>query len=99
MPLVIPKAGAKHELLFNTPPSEPGLLKKSSCLIAALGVTKFITVIDMILDKLVVVLKSNLDVQQTTLSCQHFAKSSVWPLSFVYGLYFFHAYHSIGLTL
>ncbi len=41
MNLVTPKAGAKHEVLFNETAS--GLLKKSSCLAATLGVTKFIT--------------------------------------------------------
>jgi hypothetical protein len=39
--LVTPKVGAKHELLFNKPVTEAGLLSKSSCLAAALGVTKF----------------------------------------------------------
>jgi hypothetical protein len=38
--LVTPKVGAKHELLFNKPVTEAGLLSKSSCLAAALGVTK-----------------------------------------------------------
>jgi hypothetical protein len=45
---VIPKAAAKHDLLFNKPASESGLLNKSSGLAAALGVTKFITTIFMI---------------------------------------------------
>jgi hypothetical protein len=49
MNLETPKAGAKHELLFNEPSSEAGLLNKSSCSAAALGVTKFIDVKDMIL--------------------------------------------------
>ncbi len=49
MNLVTPKAGAKHELLFNKPASEAGLLNKSSCLARALGETKFIDMRDMIL--------------------------------------------------
>jgi hypothetical protein len=51
MILVTPKAGAKHELLFNKPvsASEASLLYKSSCLAAALGVTKFITITAMFL--------------------------------------------------
>jgi len=40
--LATPKAAAKLELL-----TESGLLNKNSCLTAALGVTKFITVIAM----------------------------------------------------
>jgi hypothetical protein len=42
---VTPKAAAKHDLLFKESASESGLLNKSSCLAAALGVTKFMTVI------------------------------------------------------
>ncbi len=45
--LVTPKAGAKHELLFNETASEVGLLNKSSGLARALGVTKFINMRDM----------------------------------------------------
>jgi hypothetical protein len=45
MNLVTPKAGAKHELLFNKPVSWAGLLHKSSCLAAALGVHKLRTVV------------------------------------------------------
>jgi len=45
MNLVTPKATAKHELLFNK--SDLGLLNKNSRLAAALGVTKFTTVIAM----------------------------------------------------
>jgi hypothetical protein len=45
--LVAPKAGAKHELLFNKLASEAGLLNKSSHLAAALGVTKLIKIISM----------------------------------------------------
>ncbi len=47
--LATPKAGAKHELLFNKLKPEAGLLNKKSCLAAALGATEFITVIVMIL--------------------------------------------------
>ncbi len=47
--LVTPKAAAKHELWFNEPASVAGLLNKSSHLAPALGVTKFIIVLDMIL--------------------------------------------------
>jgi len=46
MNLVIPKAAAKLDLLLNKLVShsilKAGLLNKSSCLAAALGVTKFI---------------------------------------------------------
>jgi hypothetical protein len=59
--LVTPKAGAKHELLFNKP--ETGLLNKGSCLARTLGMTKIINIIDIIL----VTLKSDLDVQHTHL--------------------------------
>jgi hypothetical protein len=41
--LVTPKAGAKHELLFNKPTS--GLLNKSSKLGATLGVIKLMAII------------------------------------------------------
>jgi hypothetical protein len=41
--LITPKAAAKHELLFDKPVSEVGLLNKSSHLAPTLGVTKFIT--------------------------------------------------------
>jgi hypothetical protein len=44
-----------------------GWLNKSSCLASALGVTKFITVIPMILVTLYCAIKSDLDVQQTHL--------------------------------
>ncbi len=44
--LVIPKAGAKHELLFNK--SEAILLNSTSCLAPALGVIKFMIVKEMI---------------------------------------------------
>ncbi len=44
MNLDTPRAAAKHELLLNEPASEVGLLNKSFCLAAALGVTKFITI-------------------------------------------------------
>jgi hypothetical protein len=69
MILLKPKVGAKHELLFNKPvsASEASLLNKSSCLAAALGVTKLITVhpvIALFLVPLVVLLESDLDVQQ-----------------------------------
>jgi hypothetical protein len=47
MNLVTPKAGGKHETLFDKPATEVGSLNKSSCLAAALGVTKFISVIVM----------------------------------------------------
>jgi hypothetical protein len=51
MNLVTPKVGAKHEHLFNELASEAvaGLFNKSSSLDAALGVTKFITIIAMYL--------------------------------------------------
>jgi hypothetical protein len=38
--------------MFNKPTSEAGLLNKSSCLAAALGVTKFVIVTDKILTTL-----------------------------------------------
>ncbi len=52
--LVTPKVLAKHEHSFNKPASvhsdtEAGSLNRSSCLAPALGVTKFIIAIDMIL--------------------------------------------------
>jgi hypothetical protein len=43
------KAAAKHELLFHKPTSEASLLNKSLCLAAALGVTKFTKMRDVIL--------------------------------------------------
>ncbi len=51
MNLVKPKAGAKHELLFDKP-AEASLLNKSSHLAPALDVMKFTIDIDMILVKL-----------------------------------------------
>jgi hypothetical protein len=64
--LVTLKAVAKHKLLFNkvAAETEAGLLIKCSCLAAALGVTKFETIIAIFL---VTLLKSDLDVQQTHL--------------------------------
>jgi hypothetical protein len=53
--------------MFNEPTSEDSLLNKRSCLAHALGVTKFIIILDMILVTLLVVLKSDLDVQQAHL--------------------------------
>ncbi len=47
--------------------SEASLLNKSSCLDATLGVTKFIAVNGISLVTLFVLLKSDLDVQQTHL--------------------------------
>ncbi len=47
--------------------SEAGLLNKSSLLAGALGVTKFKTIFAMFLPTFVVLLKSDLDVQQTHL--------------------------------
>jgi hypothetical protein len=47
MNLVIPKAGAKCEFLFNKLALEAGLLNKSYRLASALGVTKFMTAIAM----------------------------------------------------
>ena len=47
MNLVTPKAGAKHERLFNKPASVCWII--SSCPTQALGVTKFTNVGDMIL--------------------------------------------------
>jgi hypothetical protein len=47
MKLVRPKAGAKHELLFNK--SEAILLNNSLCLAPALGIIKFMIVKEMIL--------------------------------------------------
>ncbi len=52
--------------------NEAGLLNKSSCLAAALGATKFIVVIVMNRPHFVVLLKSDLDVQQTRLWLRHF---------------------------
>jgi hypothetical protein len=52
MNLVTPTALAKHELLFNKPATEVGLLNKSSCLATASGVTKRISVIAMNVAKL-----------------------------------------------
>jgi hypothetical protein len=49
MNLVMTKAASKHELLFNKPTLEAGLLNKSSCLAYALGVTKFANMRRMIL--------------------------------------------------
>ncbi len=54
-----------HLVLRFSP--EAGLLNKSSCLAAGLGVTKFVTVISMNWSHFVALLKSDLDVQQTGL--------------------------------
>ncbi len=43
--LITPKAGAKHEHLFNQLASEAGLLNKCLCLALALGVTKLIAIV------------------------------------------------------
>jgi hypothetical protein len=51
----------------NPPTLEAGSLNKCSCLARALGVTKFITIIAMFWSHFVVLLKSDLDVQQTHL--------------------------------
>jgi hypothetical protein len=53
--------------MFNRPASEDSLLNKSSCFAEALGVTKFIAMINMNLATHCVLLKSDLDVQQTGL--------------------------------
>jgi hypothetical protein len=55
--------------MLKKPPqaSEPSLLNKSSCLAAALGVTQFKTIIAMYFTHFVVLLKFDLDVQQTHL--------------------------------
>jgi hypothetical protein len=66
--LVIPKAAAKRELLFNKQASEAGLLNKSSCLARTLGVTKFMNIRDMIWVALCCATEVKL-VQQTHLSC------------------------------
>ncbi len=63
--LVTPKASAKLELLFNKLASEAGLLNKSSHLAATLGVTKLMHCYD--LSHFVVLIKPDLDVQQTNL--------------------------------
>ncbi len=57
-----------HEHLFNK--SDSGLLNKSSWLAAALGVTNFIAIITMNLVTVVVLLKSDLDLQQTHFRCE-----------------------------
>ncbi len=59
--------------MFNKPASEAGLLNKSLRLAPALGVTKVIIDIGMILVTLFVLLKSEFHVQQTHL----------WPLNSV----------------
>jgi hypothetical protein len=53
--------------MFNKPDSEAVLLNKSSFLVLALGVTKFISAVVIIWSPFVVLLKSDLDVQQTHL--------------------------------
>ncbi len=45
MNYVTPKAVTKHDVLYNELSSDVGLLNKSSCLAAALGVTTFVTVL------------------------------------------------------
>ncbi len=57
--------------MFNKPTSEAALLNKSSCLVRALGVTKFINMRYVILVTLFVILKSDLDVQQTHIRWRH----------------------------
>jgi hypothetical protein len=49
--------------MFNKPTSEDGMLNKSLHLPPVLGVTKFVSYIDLTLATLVVMLKSDLDVQ------------------------------------
>jgi hypothetical protein len=69
--LVTPKVCAKCELWFDEPATEASLLNKSSCLAAALGVTKFLKKLPWFWSHFVVFLKSDLDVQQTHLRlCQ-----------------------------
>jgi hypothetical protein len=46
---VTPKVAAKSDLSFHKPAYEESLLNKSSCLAAALGVTKFVTITLMVL--------------------------------------------------
>jgi len=52
--------------------SKSSLLNKCSCLAPTLGVTKFIIVKDMISVTLFVLLKSDIDVQQTHLNKSEF---------------------------
>ncbi len=59
-----------HEPTF----SEAGLLNKSTCIAAALGVTKFVTAIAM--SHFVVLLKSDLDVYEPTSSEDSFLNKS-----------------------
>jgi hypothetical protein len=47
MKMSTPKAGAKHELLFNKRAIEASLLNKSSHLAPALSLTKIVTIIVM----------------------------------------------------
>jgi hypothetical protein len=49
MNYVTPKAATKHDVLYNKLSSDVGLLNKSSCLAALLGVTTFVTVLGMTL--------------------------------------------------
>ncbi len=53
--------------MFNKPTSEASMLSKSLHLPPVLGVTKFVIYIDLTLATLVVILKSDLDVQQAHL--------------------------------
>ncbi len=61
MSLVTPKAGAKHDLLFNKLTSEAGSLNKILCLAPGFSVTKFTEARDMIS----VALKSDLNLNHT----------------------------------
>jgi hypothetical protein len=62
--------------------SEAGSLNKSSCLAPALGVSKFIIITNMIMVTIVVLLKSDLDAQQTHLRGQFVEKRLVLSSSF-----------------
>jgi hypothetical protein len=53
--------------MFNKSTSEAGLVNKSSLLAKALGMTKFKTIIAITWSHFVVLLRSDLDVQQTFL--------------------------------
>ncbi len=50
--LIMPKAGAKHELLINTLAQGASLLNKSSCSAPVIGVTKLIIDTDLTLPTL-----------------------------------------------
>jgi hypothetical protein len=71
------------------PASVAGLLNKSSRLAAALGVTKSIASLLCIWSQFIVLLKSDLDVQQTHLLRVDLHRNNKWLVVFFTGIFFY----------